>query len=303
MITWECSPRLNSTQEWAQIIEDVDHGVDDSVKPTRKYQKKCILNTSSTLHTDGHAGNYVRVKPVVAIEMDKETLALWEKFQEEVGATQEVEMTGSDLDLESDETQDDESGVGSIFVGTKVLKPWNELTQKRKTQFGRDFKKPFEDFLIANMPNYSLGEAISVVDELFSISKTKSDVAAKLSTALQAAYKREDSQTIAQLGSIFVEAKVQRAGMEKLVGLDISKYFYTRMRYHHDTYGAGARAPEEQIYERAGGGGLEKGRNHWSLCRLTCRKWRSNCNRCGSAVQQRWMMSTTWRSMAMTLTV
>ena len=90
------------------------------------------------------------------------------------------------------------------------------------------------------------------MDELFSISKTKSDVAAKLSTALQAAYKREDSQTIAQLGSIFVEAKVQRAGMEKLVGRDISEYFYKRMRYHHDTYGAGARAPEEQIHERGG---------------------------------------------------
>ncbi len=78
---------MGGRKEWAQIIEDVDHGVDDSVKPTRKYQKKCILNTSSTLHTDGHTGNYVRVKPVVAIEMDKETLALWEKFQEEVSAS------------------------------------------------------------------------------------------------------------------------------------------------------------------------------------------------------------------------
>ena len=121
-------------------------------------------------------------------------------------------------------------GVDSIFVSSKVLKPWNELTKKRKTQFGRDFKKPFEDFLLAYMPKYSTEEAISVVDELFSISKAKSDIAAKLSTALQAAYEREDSPTIAQLGSIFVEAKVQRAGMESFVGCDTSAYFYKRMR-------------------------------------------------------------------------
>ena len=100
--------------------------------------------------------------------------------------------------LVSEAMRDDELfGVDSLFVSSKVLKPWNELTKKRKTQFGRDFKKPFEDFLLAYIPKYSTEEAISVVDELFSISKTKS--AAKLSTALQAAYKREDSPTIAEI--------------------------------------------------------------------------------------------------------
>ena len=59
-----------------------------------------------------------------------------------------------------------------------------------------DFKKPLEDFPIANIPNYSLKKAISVMGELFSISETKSDVAAKLSGVLQAAYKREDSATM-----------------------------------------------------------------------------------------------------------
>jgi hypothetical protein len=135
---------VNSIDEWAEIIEIVD-GI-EALKPERTYQKKRILNTSSTRHMDGHGGNYVRPKSPVVIEMNVKTLALWKEFQEKV----ESEPDKS----ESEAMRDDELfGVDSIFVSSKVLKPWNELTKKRKTQFGRDFKKPFEDFLLAYMPN------------------------------------------------------------------------------------------------------------------------------------------------------
>ena len=91
---------------------------------------------------------------------------------------------------------------------TQLLHPWSEVSSRRQAKFGKAFKRALQDRFHCVMPNASLKEAVSVVDKLFFISKTKEDVAASLSTAMLQAFERKENKgTVIQLGFFTILSK------------------------------------------------------------------------------------------------